>query len=446
MIELSYIDDLNLKGIKSYIFPTKTYALYVTLFLLSLLSLSLAYVMAQTSSSFNAIYQFVELISYFVLVFSLTKLIKVNFVFSYFRMIAILYLIWQFFILFRGDFSTMDYFETKQFIFDLNYGGFIYIVPLFLFINFNLFLVKKIFDVALILSIVFAVLFFLNFSVLFNRDLTSLISQGTAENYFKYLALPIGILALNFNLQSNKIKIVVVVVILMVFLVGIIRARRGMLFMISMISLFGGFNYFITSNKKISIVFYLLYFLIGVFIIFYFTIGQDIGNILFFNNVTSRGLEDTRGYVETCFYNDMSTYDWIFGKGSSGGYKCSGIDESVFKNGIRTVIETDYLQLIMYGGFINILLLFLIMIPAIILGLFYSNNNLIKTLSIWILLWLLFLYPSNVYSFSFFHISVWFSAGICYSKPLRELPDSFISKYFLSNFTYIPDLKKKYNA
>ncbi|WP_296700224.1 hypothetical protein [Algoriphagus sp.] len=446
MIETSRLRSLNEIGIEPFVFPTKSYALYISTFYLSLIGLSVGYVMSLTSFSFNSLYQALELFSYLLFIFSLTKLIKIDFEISYFRMIVFIYFIWQVLILVRGDYSTFDYFELKQFIFDLNYGGALYFIPLLVFINFNMFLIKRLFDTAVILSLIYFVFFFLNFGVLFDSDLSNLISQGAAETYFKYLAIPVGILALNFNLLNDKVKPLILIVLLMVFVVAIFRARRGMIFMAAMITFFGGLNYFITSERKFSILFYLTYGLIGVFLFFFYSIGEDIGENFFFKNVASRGLEDTRGYVENCFFNDMSSYDWFFGKGFNGGYKCPGIDENIFEGGIRRVIETDFLQLIMNGGIVNIFLLLAIILPAIILGLFYSNNNLVKTLAIWILLWLLFLYPANVYSFSLFHISIWLSAGICYTAPIRKLPNSFVKKYFLSEFIIKPELKDNNNA
>jgi hypothetical protein len=302
------------------------------------------------------------------------------------------------------------------------------------------------FDAALILSIIYLILAVFNLGILFNGDLKDILSLSTAESYFKYLAIPVGILALNFNLLTNKSKILVLSVLAMIFLVGIFRARRGMIFMTGMISFFAGLNFLITSKKKINTVFYILYACFGVFIIFFYSKGIDIENISFFKNISERGLEDTRSYVEDCFYNDMSFNDWIFGKGFYGGYKCSGIDEEIFKEGIRKVIETDYLQLIMNGGIVNLFLLFLVVIPAIVLGLFYSKNNLVKMLSIWIFLWLIFLYPANVYSLNLFHVSIWLCVGICNTKPIRMFSNSFIINYFLVDFSYKPDIKVKNNA
>ena len=100
----------------------------------------------------------------------------------------------------------------------------------------------------------------------------------------------------------------------------------------------------------------------------------------------------------------------LIGKGINGKYYCPGIDKDD-TTGYRTVIETDYLQLILNGGLVFLILLLLILIPAIILGIFYSKNMLSKAAAIWILLWICYLYPARVTTFSLHYILVWISVG-----------------------------------
>ncbi|REG81414.1 hypothetical protein [Algoriphagus antarcticus] len=440
------IEDVQVGKIGSYIFPTNSYAFYISLFFLSMIGLSFGYVMALTTFSYTFAFQGIELLSYIVLVFSFTGLVSASSDISYFRIVGLIFLLWQLVILIRGDYSDMNYFLFKQLLFDLNYGGIIYMIPFLIFFKFNLYLIKKLFDAIAILGVIFVISSLFNFAVLSSGDVRDPVSVMTAEMYFKYFAICIGILALNFNLISNKYKFLVVFLLLAIVVMAIFRARRGMLFMTSLISFFAILNYFINSKKKFHIIFYITYCLIGIFLILFYTLDLNFKNVAFFNNITERGLEDTRSYVENCFYADMTTDDWIFGKGYNGGYECSGIDDEIFKGGVRRVIETDYLQLILSGGIINLLLLFCIMIPAIVLGLFYSNNNLIKTFAIWIFCWMLFLYPSNMYSINIYHVSIWFSAGLCYSRPLRLLHNSFINDYFVTEFTLKSNNKEEENV
>jgi hypothetical protein len=437
LISNTYVlEEKEVGKIGAYLFPTKSYAFYITLFFLSLIGLSFGYVMAITTFSFTFIYQGVEVLSYICLVFSITGLVSLNADRSYFRMIGLIYLLWQIIVLVRGDYSDFNYFFFKQLLFDLNYGGFVFLIPILSFFRFNLFLVKRLFDAIAILGVIFIISSIFNSGVLSSRDVQDPVSLITSEMYFKYFAISIGILAFNFRLLSRKFQILVVFLLFIMVVIAIFRARRGMLFMTSLISFFAILNFFISSDKKLNIFFYSIYWLIGSFLFFSFALDLDFKHVSFFKNLSERGLEDTRSYVEDCFYNDMTSYDWIFGKGYNGGYECSGIDDEIFKGGNRKVIETDYLQLILSGGIINLVLLLFVMLPAFVLGLFYSNNNLIKTFAIWIFCWLLFLYPSNMYSVNMFHVSIWLCAGIIYSKPLRLLSNSLIFKYFAREFAF----------
>jgi hypothetical protein len=126
----------------------------------------------------------------------------------------------------------------------------------------------------------------------------------------------------------------------------------------------------------------------------------------------------------------MNTQDWIIGKGMNGKYFCPGIDVND-RTGYRRIIETDYLNIILKGGIISLGLLILILVPAIIKGLFYSKNLLSKAAAFWIFLWLIDLYPASVNAFSLNNLLVWLSIGICYSKTIRNISESGIKSYFL---------------
>ncbi len=149
-----------------------------------------------------------------------------------------------------------------------------------------------------------------------------------------------------------------------------------------------------------------------------------------FSFIAERVREDTRTGVELYFYSDMKPIDWIKGRGVNGQYYCPNVDEDAVSN-YRSVIETGYLQIILKGGLISLILLLLITIPAIFKGIFYSKNMLSKAAGIWIFLALISLYPATVDTFSMRYFLVWTSIGICYSKKIRDMPDNILREYFL---------------
>ncbi|WP_296620311.1 hypothetical protein [Marivirga sp.] len=396
---------------------------------MGVLGLSLGYVLSTTTLSLTFLYQGLQLISFFLIFYALINLIKIRVTYSYFNFIVSIYLLWQILILVRGDYTDLTYFGVKQLLFNLNYGALVLFVPFIAFLPLKIIVLKKLFYVIGIMSFIFLFLAFFNLPVLLNPDLLDLDSMGMIETYAKYLALPIGILAINFDLLERRYKILVVITSLSILLLAIFRARRGLIFIELSIITVSLLVHYYKSHKKMSIFLFLVYFLF--LSITYFSSKTDFFQLSFLNNISEKGLQNTRNYVESCFFNDMTFIDYVVGKGYNSGYRCPGIDDSIFKDGIRTVIETDYLQLIMIGGIVNLVLLLLCIIPALYLGLFKSNNIMVKSLVLWIVIWLISLYPANVYSLNLYHISIWICVGFCYSKSFRELSQEDIRIYFL---------------
>jgi len=149
------------------------------------------------------------------------------------------------------------------------------------------------------------------------------------------------------------------------------------------------------------------------------------GNVEIFDLLTERGTDDTRSGVENNFYKSMKGVDWIIGRGMLGEYYSPTLDFNY-----RGTIETDYLNIILKGGYIQLGLILLILIPAIINGVFRSKNTLSKVAGIWIFIWILSTYPATVQVFTLYYVLVWISVGICYSPTIRNIPEEKLILYF----------------
>jgi lysylphosphatidylglycerol synthetase-like protein (DUF2156 family) len=182
------------------------------------------------------------------------------------------------------------------------------------------------------------------------------------------------------------------------------------------------------SQKKNFLV-ALLPFLIVMIILLFGDNGNSKSTPRIFRLLSDRATEDTRTGVEEAFYHDMSTQDWIIGKGINGKYYCPGIDIASLTD-YRSMIETDYLNIILKGGIISLVLLLLIAIPSLIKGLFYSKNILSKAAAIWILLWIVELYPANVSNFSLHYMLFWMAIGVCNSAVILEIPENELVEIF----------------
>jgi hypothetical protein len=377
-----------------------------------------------TTTTVNYIFcQAFQIIGLILIVSASIKLLQWKFDNTYLKTFYIIYCSWLLIVIFRG--FIFDYGNMKFMLFDAEFGLFRYFVPLILLFPKNLIFYKKVFKVIVILGLVFIFYDIVFRSNLLDLNYTNNNTKFTFEYFAKILGLPAGFLLLTYNYQSNMRKLIAIVIIAVGVGFSILRARRALLFMTITPLVISYLLYLYQGRKKILIIVFSIF--IGVFAVLYgIKVYNDNRNGMFYL-ITERINENTRSAVETNFYYDMTTQDWIIGKGINGQYFSPGIDLGD-TSGYRSMIETDYLNIILKGGIISMLLLFMIAIPAVILGLFFSKNLLSKAAAFWIVLWLAELYPANVNSFSMNHLLVWISIGICYSKEIRNQTESFITE------------------
>jgi hypothetical protein len=304
-------------------------------------------------------------------------------------------------------------------------GIFPYFAPFILLFPHKIVFYKRLFQVVVVLGVFYLMLDVLYFRDLLNRDISNVKSRNVVEVFSRHLAMPITFLLIAYSYQTKKVKYLAFFIVFLTILFAIIRARRGMLFTLVTPMIFAAFIYFVESRKKIAI------FLISIVsVVFIGAYGLAFFNeSSFFSSFRSRVDEDTRSGVEECFYSDMKANDWVIGKGINGRYYCPHIDPNSLTD-YRSIIETDYLNIILKGGIVSLSLFLLIAIPAAVKGIFYSNNNLSKAAGFWVFLWLINLYPTTVVSFNLNYLLFWIAIGICYSKKIRSIPEDLMKLYF----------------
>ncbi|MGN6296807.1 MAG: hypothetical protein ACTHM7_08505, partial [Ginsengibacter sp.] len=151
-------------------------------------------------------------------------------------------------------------------------------------------------------------------------------------------------------------------------LFSVYHARRGLSLILASTLIFSFWGYLFSTRQKILTIYLSA---LGItFGLLYATSIYNINNNKLLNFIAQRGEEDTRTGVELYFYNDMHAKDWMIGRGINGEYYCPNID---LDTDYRSLIETGYLQIILKGGLVRLILLLLILVPAVILGLFFSN-------------------------------------------------------------------------
>ncbi|WP_033959548.1 hypothetical protein [Psychroserpens jangbogonensis] len=179
------------------------------------------------------------------------------------------------------------------------------------------------------------------------------------------------------------------------------------------------------------------YIIIGftILMVLVFTYGYE--NIsLLINKIIE--FKDSRTFLFTELLTDLNTVEKIFGKGSLGTYYSpffskvlryfEHIGEYWFAldNPTRITVEVGYLQMILKGGFLLLLLNFGLMLSSVYLAVFKSNNNFVKRLGLFILSLTLLSLISFRPAFTPTFILLWMSIGTVLSKKNRMMTNEEI--------------------
>ncbi|MBS1620184.1 MAG: hypothetical protein JSS80_00985 [Bacteroidetes bacterium] len=371
---------------------------------------------------YNIFWNKVQLVGLVIMVLSSLFLVRLRIENTYLRILYVLYFAWLSFVVARG--IQFNYQFLSLSLYEAWFGIMPYFVPVVLFLPRNPAYLKKVFSVIVILGVIYLGCCLLYRDVLLaGYEEDTVRNQYTMEYFARNLSIPAGFLLISYPYQSRVRKIFALVIIGVTLLLALIRARRALVFMELSYLISFYFIYLSRSKARAQTIFFSFIF-IGVLIFGGIKLYDKYKGTAF-EFITERADEDTRTGVEDCLYADMTTRDWIIGKGMTGEYYCPGIDDGFFTE-FRDMIETDYLNIILKGGIVSLALLLLILIPAVVKGIFYSKNFISKAAGLWILLWLMDLYPIVVTTFSLHYILVWICVGICYSREIRNLPEEKI--------------------
>jgi hypothetical protein len=355
-------------------------------------------------------------------------LIKWSFESNYLKIVFLFYLLWSVVIIFRG--FTVEYEFLKSLLFTAPFSIFIYFAPLILIFRDTEANLKKLVYVIIVLNLAFVV-----YVILFNKIIISGISgfyrlpSWVTETFTHFLSLPAAFILLTYLYHKKSSIFFSLFILVITFVIVTIRARRGLMLMSLSFMIASYLVYYFTNKGNVLKVIISIGLL--AFVIFYSYVTYSRHQYGTFGLITNRIDEDTRKGVVDYFYDDMSTRDLILGRGINGQYYCPGIDETKGSVTVmRSVIETGYLQIVLKGGFISLVIYLLITVPALFIGLFNSKNVLTKASAIWILLYTIFLYPTYVNMFSLTYLIIWISVGICYSKTIRGKSNEEIGLLF----------------
>ena len=407
---------------------SKSLKLASDLFWLGLIIYATSYTISTTEQVNFVICNLFQVLGLFLLLPSAALLIHLKIENNYLKVVFPIYILWLILTVVRG--IQFDYLTIKQLLFDPNSGLFLYLTPVVMLIPINSAFLKRAFQTIVILCFVYLI-----YDMIFIKELIypveNMHSQAIFEYFTQQLSLSCGFLLLTYIYHNKKVNLFVLFTMAVTFIIAVFRARRGLIFMTFSMMFFTFYVYqYFNKTKVVNIILslFLITILFSIAVRIYNENRKDT-----FSLITERIGQHSRTEVERYFYRDMKSNDWLIGKGLNGVYFCPGVTEDIGRVTIyRKVVETGYLQVILNGGLVSVVLLLLITIPAMIKGIFYSKNLLAKAAGIWIFLFLLFMYPGTITKFSMHYILVWISVSICYSRQIRNLSDERISAIFNS--------------
>ena len=392
------------------------------------------YVLASAEAPFfsAASCQAVQILGFIGMIAGAYGLMKFQFDSQYLRILFIINLLYSATIVLRG--SEYDKNALKQMFLDPSFGILPYFASVVVLLPKNISAYKKIFNLLLLLGGFFLLNVVIFYNTLHDYDRLNLVSQGLVENLAVYLSLPIGYLLFNsfyfggkktlLNIGGKNVFAILVILVTLFF--AIFRARRGLIFMCACTAASVAMIYIMGTKKK-ALIIAMAVVMGGTAFVFINSMKEH----SMFSFLIERGEEDTRSGVEEWMYGDMSSSDWVIGKGIKGKYYCPIVENvnDAEGAGFRDSIETGYLQIILKGGIISLALLLLMFVPAVYKGMFRSRNILSKAAAMWVLLWIIYLYPAGGVVFNMNYILTWIAVGICYSEKIGMLSNEKIKEH-----------------
>lgn len=403
---------------------SKNQEMNLNMFMLGLIVYTAGYMLSVTPNANYVICQAAQTTGLFLIIPGTVGLCSYKFDNEYLKTVFTVFGLWTLGVIFRG--LKYDYNSLKLLFFDPGFGIIGYLVPLVILFPRNLSLYKKVFEVIVILAIFYLLLVIVYFKDMRSYAPVDPVSQALIENFAGGLGKPVEFLLLMYLFNSKPKKILAIAVSLITIYFAIVRARRGLLFT-CLFTLTACFILYLSTTKQKAVAIILSVFLAAG--AFFFLSSKSEGGMFAF--LMARKDEDTRSNVEQSMIADMSRMEMYVGRGINGEYYCPGVLNALNGTSYRGMIETGYLQIILKGGKIHLFLYALILIPAVIKGLFYSRNLFAKGAALWILLWMIYLYPVVGTGFSLYYIIVWLCAGACYSKRILEMPDRQLQSVLL---------------
>lgn len=367
--------------------------------------------------------QAIQIVALAFMISGSVTLMRYKFDDKYLKNVFTIYFLYSITVVARG--IELNYNALKTTLLDGAYGILPYLTPLAILLPRKMVLYKQAFLTHLILGILFIIFIIVYYDVIHTQDWMSQEALFYVEVIVGTLGFPAGFLLSIYMYNKRPVTLFTLLVMLVAIFFLIYRARRGALFLCITSVAGAGMMYLIYTKRTLLVIFISI--ILVTFSTFFLSGIKAPG---MFSFLMARQDEDTRSGVEGYMRASMhSRQEWMLGKGMNGKYFCPIVMNQADKSYERGVIETGYLQIVLKGGYISLILLLCMLVPAVFKGFFDSKNMFCKAAAMFIVLWMVSLYPSVPNNFSMNYLFLWIAVGICYSEKLRQLPDAIIKTH-----------------
>jgi hypothetical protein len=257
------------------------------------------------------------------------------------------------------------------------------------------------------------------------------------ETEWTWLLRPVNFILLMGLYKFRFIDRIKVYLIIGIYIVIAIIVKQRMEFLyLALVLGFLLLDKLFTVKIKRSLLKYIIFIFILTFTLI-FTVGYEYVSSIISSIIE---LQDSRTFLFTELFEDINTTEEkMFGKGSLGTYYSQFFENTrkyfIATGGgwpgdvpIRITTEVGYLQMILKGGFVLLILNILIYIYAIYLALFKSKNKFVKRLGYFILTISILSLISFRPAFTPTFIIFWMAIGTVLNKNYREMGDEEIKK------------------
>ncbi|MDR3610686.1 MAG: hypothetical protein P4L27_08995 [Ignavibacteriaceae bacterium] len=311
-----------------------------------------------------------------------------------------------------------NYVDLKTFI-----SGqlFVYLLPMIVFSEPNLYLLKKIFRFGYLLAV-----FYILVTVIFWSFFTRYIYNGS-ESMGVLFAAGSSILLLTQSYHSIRIRRVTVITFILVLFMNLLFARRNQVLYFSTIILFTILIHIFSRTqfaKKRKEAFLFGFIIVSIFITAYLYFANS--QFTFFYERAQTGMQSREDAINNFMYDySINPNDFIMGRGING-LIYNGTSSTGSGTLERAGIENGYLLHILKGGWVYLGLLLLITIPAIYLGFFQSKNILSKASAAIVFAYLIDMIGFGVPTLTLKHLMIWIGVSLCYSPRIRSYTDEYL--------------------